>query len=95
MGEEFEGLRNALLAIRQSHVPDQPASSGADEVSWVMQHVGRLRKIAADALDATKATTQSQLRLCGFCRAWYSKPCGEGCQWLPTDPVFEAKPDAR
>lgn len=90
-----ERFRNALLNIRQSHVPDQPASSQADEVSWVMQHVGRLRKIAADALDAPEAQAQNPLRLCGYCRAWHSKPCGEGCQWLNTDPVFEDYAHAR
>lgn len=44
-------LRCALLDIYQSHVPDQPATSQADEATWVMQHVSRLRKIAADAID--------------------------------------------
>ena len=43
--------KSALQEIRLSHVPDQPASSAADGVSWVMQHVGRIRKIAADAID--------------------------------------------
>jgi len=49
-----EIMRNALLNIQQSHTPDQPAESQADEVSWVMQHVDRLRKIAADALDKVR-----------------------------------------
>ena len=48
---EHECYRNALLDIRGAHVPDQPASSGADEVTWVMQHVGALRRIAANALE--------------------------------------------
>lgn len=51
MAKEHEIMRGALLDIRGFHVPDQPASSQADEVSWVMQHVGRLRGIAANALD--------------------------------------------
>ena len=51
---EAERFRSALLDIRNAHVPDQPASSQADEVSWVMQHVGRIRKIAADALDKSR-----------------------------------------
>ena len=48
---ETDLFRAALLDIRGCHVPDQPAHSQADEVTWVMQHVGKLRKIAADALD--------------------------------------------
>lgn len=27
------------------------------------------------------------LRYCSYCRAWSSKPCGEGCHWEPTMPT--------
>ena len=85
-----ERLRNALKDIRAAHLPDQPASSSADEVTWVMQHVGRIRKIAADALEASPApSTVGVLRLCGFCSTWHSRPCGEGCHWQITDPLFQ------
>lgn len=49
--KENEIMRNALSEIKHAHVPDQPATSQADETTWVMQHVGAIRKIAADALD--------------------------------------------
>jgi hypothetical protein len=44
-------FRSALLDIKAAHVPDQPASSQADEVSWVMQHIGMIRRIASKALE--------------------------------------------
>ena len=46
-----EIYRAALVDIRGLYVPDQPADSAADEISWVMRHVGDLRRIAANALD--------------------------------------------
>jgi transcriptional regulator with XRE-family HTH domain len=29
------------------------------------------------------------LRLCGLCRAWHDRPCGNGCVWQPTDPTLD------
>lgn len=49
-------FRSALLDIRNAHVPDQPAHSQADETTWVMQHVGNIRRIASKALDAAVLT---------------------------------------
>jgi len=46
-----EEYRSALIHIRGAHTPDQPADSAADEISWVMRHVGDLRRVAANALD--------------------------------------------
>lgn len=33
--------------------------------------------------------TGRDLRWCGFCHSWNSKPCGDGCQWWPGDPTVE------
>lgn len=51
---------------------------------------------ARDAIRAVQSTTLAQpapettpLRLCGYCKSWNSKPCGEGCCWSPTDPTIE------
>lgn len=38
--------------------------------------------IAAYEQDAT-------LRLCGYCKSWHSKPCGEGCCWSASDPTAD------
>ncbi len=55
-----EIMRSALLDIRNSHTPEQPASSNCDEVSWVMQHVGALRRLAANALDRAASVAQGK-----------------------------------
>jgi hypothetical protein len=31
----------------------------------------------------------SELKWCGYCKSWHSKPCGEGCCWSPTDPTLD------
>lgn len=48
-------LRSALLDIKAAHVPDQPAHSQADETTWVMQHVGTIRRIASKAIEEAAA----------------------------------------
>lgn len=48
-------LIEALTAIADAHVPDQPAESPCDERAWVMQHVGKLRLIAMTALNLAGA----------------------------------------
>lgn len=50
---EIIELREALEQIAQASTPDQPAASGATELEWVQQHVGKLRGIAARALAAS------------------------------------------
>lgn len=47
--------RSALLDIKCAHVPDQPAHSQADETTWVMQHVGAIRRVASKAIDEALA----------------------------------------
>lgn len=49
-------FRSALLDIKAAHVPDQPAYSQADETTWVMQHVGDIRRIASKALEESSTT---------------------------------------
>jgi hypothetical protein len=31
----------------------------------------------------------SDLRWCGYCKSWHTKPCGEGCCWSPTDQTLD------
>jgi hypothetical protein len=76
---DAELFENALKDIVAAHVPDQPASSGADEVSWAMQHVATIRMIAKNALD--NRSSLARLEVCEYCGTWRSKPCGEGCHF--------------
>lgn len=38
-------------------------------------------------LDDLPVVSEPPLRRCSYCRAWYSRPCGEGCAWSPDDPT--------
>ena len=45
-----------------------------------------------DALDTALrrlASRPPEVRMCGYCHSWHSKPCGEGCHWSPSDPTLE------
>lgn len=33
---------------------------------------------------AKRMRGEADLRFCEFCQTWNSKPCGNGCAWLPT-----------
>jgi hypothetical protein len=51
-------LLEALEAISEGHLPDQPAASSLDEYEWAVQHVRKLRKIARAAIARAKGETQ-------------------------------------
>lgn len=53
---EVRRLRGALEKIEGASIPDQPASSGEDELTWVRRWVGTIRGIAARALLKAKET---------------------------------------
>ena len=42
----------ALQAIADMHPGDQPASSGHSEEVWLRLHIGKMRRVAGDALTA-------------------------------------------
>lgn len=53
--------------------------------------------VNSPGLDGSRGLTagkdrQPPLRLCGYCHAWKSRPCGEGCQWSPDDPTVDSVP---
>jgi hypothetical protein len=51
---EETGLLTDLQAIADSHIPDQPAAADGNELVWAQRHVGKLRRMAMDAI--AKAT---------------------------------------
>jgi len=43
-------FERVLRSIADAHIPDQPASSDVDELTWAKQHVSRLRRMALEVL---------------------------------------------
>lgn len=48
-------MGQALKEISDRHIPDQPAAYGGSEYDWVVRQYASVRKIALDALAASKA----------------------------------------
>jgi len=44
------------------------------------------------ALSAAPVAQEPVARLCGYCKTWNSKPCGEQCYLQPSDPVWTSPP---
>lgn len=44
------------------------------------------------ALSASPVAQEPVARLCGYCKTWNSKPCGEQCYLQPSDPVWTSPP---
>lgn len=55
-GAVIERLEAALQAIADRHIPDQPASSAGDELTWAKLQYAKLRLIAISALSERKDT---------------------------------------
>jgi hypothetical protein len=47
---------------------------------------------AERALSASPVAQEPVARLCGYCKTWNSKPCGEQCYLQPNDPVWTSPP---
>ena len=41
---------------------------------------------------ASPVAQEPVARLCGYCKTWNSKPCGEQCYLQPSDPVWTSPP---
>ncbi len=54
-------------------------------------HPERMKLMEA-ALSASPVAQEPVARLCGYCKTWNSKPCGEQCYLQPSDPVWTAPP---
>ncbi len=61
-------LEPALQTIADGHVPDQPATSGLDEVEYILSWVRQLRMVARKALSTPKAEPPvAACKLCTGC----------------------------
>jgi len=68
---------------------DREAAEGPSP--WVEQ----AREVAATMAAYSGAAPVAQepvARLCGYCKTWNSKPCGEQCYLQPNDPVWTSPP---
>lgn len=59
-----------------------------------LRRLARALDVSADYLvglspERVSAATAAPLRLCSYCSAWHSKPCGEGCCFSLRDPTWE------
>jgi hypothetical protein len=54
-------------------------------------HPERMKLMEA-ALSAAPVAQEPVARLCGYCKTWNSKPCGEQCYLQPSDPVWTSPP---
>ena len=52
----------------------------------------RMVQVLPAALSASPVAQEPVARLCGYCKTWNSKPCGEQCYLQPSDPVWTAPP---
>jgi len=49
--DTIERLREALIEIRDRHIPDQPSALDIDEAEYICRQYAELRYIARQALD--------------------------------------------
>jgi hypothetical protein len=77
-------------AARKQSLPE-PADCGwptcgcdpyADKVIAALEEQGSASPVAQEPV----------ARLCGYCKTWNSKPCGEQCYLQPSDPVWTSPP---
>lgn len=59
------------------------------DADGVMVYVSRQALDEAIAALDVAQPSAAPLRMCGMCQTWNSKPCGEQCGYLPTDPTYE------
>lgn len=70
--------------------PSDPRGREAGDVGEMVELVDIAKGRASSDIENMRAALRlAQLRYCGYCQSWHSKPCGEGCYWTPNNPTFE------
>jgi len=94
-------MEEALMDIAGAHTPAQPAASGCDEATWVMQHVGNLRRLARNALDKIASAENARSEWQDVCSGVSRMPVPGGWIYNMADnvggssSVFVPKEDTR
>ena len=64
------------------HMQDgEPEGLGPTEAAFFDLMDESCAEIIAALRGGAQSLRESELKWCGYCLSWHSKPCGEGCCW--------------
>ena len=79
------------LPLKYEDGPDFCTVTFATGAAFALTVHPERMKLMEAALSASPVG-EPALRLCGYCKTWNSKPCGEQCYLQPNDPVWTSPP---
>lgn len=79
------------LPLKYEDGPDFCTVTFATGAAFALTVHPERMKLMEAALSASPVG-EPALRLCGYCKTWNSKPCGEQCYLSPSDPVWTSPP---
>ena len=77
------------LPLKYEDGPDFCTVTFATGAAFALTVHPERMKLMEAALSASPVG-EPALRMCGYCKTWNSKPCGEQCYLQPSDPVWTA-----
>ena len=78
------------LPLKYEDGPDFCTVTLATGAAFALTVYPERMKLMEAALSASPVAQEPVARLCGYCKTWNSKPCGEQCYLQPSDPVWTA-----
>ena len=80
------------LPLKYEDGPDFCTVTFATGAAFALTVHPERMKLMEAALSASPVAQEPVARLCGYCKTWNSKPCGEQCYLQPSDPVWTSPP---
>ena len=80
------------LPLKYEDGPDFCTVTFATGAAFALTVHPERMKLMEAALSASPVAQEPVARLCGYCKTWNSKPCGEQCYLSPSDPVWTSPP---
>ena len=80
------------LPLKYEDGPDFCTVTFATGAAFALTVHPERMKLMEAALSAAPVAQEPVARLCGYCKTWNSKPCGEQCYLQPSDPVWTSPP---
>ncbi len=80
------------LPLKYEDGPDFCTVTFATGAAFALTVHPERMKLMEAALSASPVAQEPVARLCGYCKTWNSKPCGEQCYLQPNDPVWTSPP---